>query len=240
MEGTWRLLEGMCGCRVGQSHFLLPFAISSGYCCHCRLEEERQSQGSERQRVSFSQFLLLPSSIFFLFYHLNKGEHHHSLRSCTYRWFPVTAKHTVTGSEREEVKWGWERVWWISLFDVCVEMKNSRGSSSSSLHVSHSFTLSHSFDQEKVHESYTGCKMCLLKAKDCLVCGPSALFKQEMSTFVIFYCCNLWLIVTPHISWMSVCVCSHSLSRSLSPKWYEVSLQPKIIRASVWVHRPSS
>lgn len=158
-----------------------------------------------RQRVSFPQFLLLLSSMFLLFFFkIWEG-----IIICSApahcRWFPVTAKHTETCSEQEEVKWGWELAWWISLFDVRAEMKSSRGSSSSSFSPSPSFTLSHSFHREKVDESHAVCKMCLLKAKDCLVCGPSVLFTQVASTFVIFYCCNLWLIVTPHISWMSVC-----------------------------------
>ncbi len=139
-----------------------------------------------RQRVSFSQFLPLLFLNFFSFYHLNKGENHHLLRSCTYRWFPVTAKHTVAGSEQEEVKWGWEWAWWISLFDVCVEMKNSRGSSSSSSSLSHSFTLSHSFDQEKVHESYAGCKMCLLKAKGLSGPRPICPFQTRNVYFCYF------------------------------------------------------
>lgn len=56
----------------------------------------------------------------------------------------------------------------------------------------------------------TDCKTCLLKAKGRLDGGPSVPFARL--PLLLFYCCNLWLIVTLHISWMSARVHVHVLS----------------------------
>lgn len=57
----------------------------------------------------------------------NVAEHHVFLCSRAFRLFAVADEAAAAGSEEAEwggdVGVGWERVWWISLFDVSAEMK---------------------------------------------------------------------------------------------------------------------
>lgn len=145
----------------------------------------------------------------------NVAEHHVFLCSRAFRLFAAADETAATGSEEAEwgdVGVGWERVWWISLFDVSAEMKKkiSQGASSFSFSRRRICTLLRSFDQQKpcvrlhVHRICESGKVCSL-AHLCFC-------KQAARTFVgFFYCYNLWR--GRHSSYiMNECVCAHSLS----------------------------
>ena len=123
------------------------------------------------------------------------------------------------------MKWGWEWVWWISLFHVCAEMKNSRGASSSS-----SSLLSHSFSRENECESRAGCKTHLLKAKATVWSAAHLLFSDKKCLLLLFFMALIY-------DWSSHLIYHEWVCVSLSSKCCDVSLQPKIIRAGVWVHQ---
>lgn len=183
------LLEVMSGCRVGQSRHRASVGL--------RLQMPLQAGGETKSGLKRHTYVLIlacfcaisPHPFSFLFFIQMES----TIICLGLRWFSVTAKLTATGSQRER-----ERVQWISLFDVLL------------------LCLSHSSIYHLIHSAW-GLSNVSSQSK-----GPSSLkpiCAFQMSAFVMFYCRNLWLIITLHISWITVCVCVCvlSTSKSLSP-----------------------